>query len=203
MSNMCYFILDVETTGFKPGFHEIVEFSLIKCSDRTQLSHYVRAEFPARANPKSLEIIQRSRTDILKGISKEEAFEQINKFICSDGASPEARCVIGHQVYFDRNFVWALFRQMNKNFPANFWLDTKSLTKNWLKKQGILKPDSLTLEACLAQNNIKPMPGKHNAIADAQNTYLLWHKAVEAGNDLLELYDRKPSNIYEENSIEE
>jgi DNA polymerase III epsilon subunit-like protein len=72
---MFYYVLDVETTGLKCDWHEVTEISLIRCSDRHQLTKYIKAEHPWRASPEALSATGRTKQDLLKGISKFEAVE--------------------------------------------------------------------------------------------------------------------------------
>lgn len=186
-----YYVIDCETTGFSPKYHEITEISIIRCDDRNQLSLFLKPQFPQRANPESLRVTGRTFKDLFKGIHPKEAVDKINQFVESDQLTPEHRCFIGHNVQFDRGFVYFLWNSFGKEFPATCWLDTKTMTKKWATQLGIERP-KLTLGASLELVGIKAMPGVHNAVADTRNTYLLWKKGIENGIDYLPALKRFP-----------
>lgn len=193
---MEYYVLDVETTGLKAGFHETTQISIVRCNDRHQLSKYIAAEYPERANYESLRITGRTLNDIIKGDSKKVAIDAFNNFLLQDEKTTEHRCMVGHNVSFDRRFVHALWGEFHQPFLANLWLDTKSLTGQLAKKMGMVKP-KLTLESSLKIADIKNVKtGAHNAIVDTQNTYKLWKDLVERHEiDYLPLIKRCPHKL--------
>lgn len=190
--SLVFHILDLETTGFSDKHHEISQVSLIRWESREQLSFYVKPDYPEKASYESLVKTGRTMQDLYKGIEKSEAIERVENFFNSDGLTPEHRCIVGHNVSFDRRFCHAFWNQFNKSFPASCWLDTKTLTREYAKRQLGLGKTSLTLEACLVLCGIKPRPGAHNAIIDTQNTYILLHKLKEAGVDYIQHIKRIP-----------
>lgn len=196
MSGIVYYILDTETTGLDKEKHEIVEISIIRCSDLNQLTLMIRAEHPETASARALEVTGKTYSDLNKGESKEHAVSSVDTWFTQDGLTPEHRCIVAHNAPFDQRFVHALWKKVNKKFQANCWLDTKTLAKLWANKQGISKPESLTLEASLKIGGIKPISKDvHTAKGDSRNTYLLWKKAIEAGVDHLPCIKRVPHEI--------
>lgn len=180
-----YYIIDLETTGLKIAFHEVTECSIIRVADRNQMSHFIRAEFPWRASEEALRVTGRTKKDLEKGLSKEQAVEKIHSWLTSDGSSPEERCMIAHNANFDMRFSRDLWKQVGRTFPANLWLDTKALAKEYATLQlGLIKP-KLTLQACLDFTGIKATGQAHTAVADTQNTYKLHHHLVKSGIDVL------------------
>jgi DNA polymerase III epsilon subunit-like protein len=116
---MNYYIIDVETTGLKVAYHEVTQISIIRCADRFQLNRFIRAEYPQRVDPRALEATGRKRADILVGINRAEAVEACESFIKEDEQTPEHRCFIGHNVSFDRRFVYELWSSLlYENLPA-------------------------------------------------------------------------------------
>ncbi|MBF0572123.1 MAG: hypothetical protein HQL12_09695, partial [Candidatus Omnitrophica bacterium] len=81
----------------------------------------------------------------------------------------------------------ALWEQFGKEFPAHLWLDTMSLTREFLKKTGIeaehkakgLKKPPVNLHASLDWVGVKKLSEAHNARVDSRNTYLLHRNLVE------------------------
>lgn len=178
-----YYVIDTETTGLKPGFHETVEISIIRCSDRSEYSRFIKAEHPDRASIQALEITGKSIDDLKKGDSKLEVVNGANAFFAKDGVASTHRCIIAHNASFDKNFCHALWGDVGEVFPALCWMDTKPFAREWSKKLGIEKP-KLSLAAVIEFTGITPVTGGvHNAIADAQNTYLLWKKGMAEGID--------------------
>lgn len=192
MSKLQFYTIDVETTGFSLDWHEITQISIIRNSDRHQMSKFIKPEFPQRVSKQALEATGRTYKDLLKGLPKKEAVEELNKFIENDGQTSEHRCMIGHNVSFDRRFCFALWASLGKIFPASLWLDTKSCTKAYANKYlGIAKP-KLTLQASLELCG-KKMPGTaHDAIVDTRGTYILHDHLVKQGFDYLPFIKRTP-----------
>lgn len=191
MSGLAYYVIDTETTGLKPDWHEITQISIIRFEDRHQISKFIRARYPKRANPEALRITGKTEADLRIGEDRVTAVEAIDKFIRSDGLTDEHRCMIAHNAPFDKNFCHALWKSVGKVFPAICWADSKTLAKTWAVKLGIEKP-KLSLAAALEFTGIVPVPGQHNAISDSRNTYLLWKKGVESGVDYFPAIKRYP-----------
>lgn len=203
---MQYYIVDVETTGLKAGWHEVVEISIIRCDDtREQLTEQIKAEYPERASAVALEITGKTIPDLLQGQDREDVVLFANEWFARDGLTPEHRCMVAHKAMFDKKFCHALWNEVGEVFPAVCWLDTVEFTKMWSKKIGVLpetktktgKP-SYTLASSLKFAKIKAMPGMHDAGSDARNTYLLWKKGMETGIvdhlPLIKRWEHKLSN---------
>lgn len=198
---MNYYIIDVETTGLKVGYHEVTQVSIIRCTDRYQLNRFIRAEYPQRADSRALEATGRKRSDILTGVSKLEAIEACENFISEDGQTPEHRCFIGHNVSFDRRFVHQLWNSQQKEFPAVCWLDTMACAKLYMTRHLGLEKPKKGLHDALQNCGLKPRSGAHNAISDTQNTYILHDHLVKQGFDFLPHIKRIPlvsENVNEE-----
>lgn len=187
-----YYVVDVESTGLRPSWHEVTQISVIRCSDQNQLSRYIKAEYPERASKEALQVTGRTVADLSTGDPKNKVVELFHNWILQDGKNEEGRCFIAHQASFDKNFCHALWGSVGKKFPANLWLDTKAFAKSWAIKLGIEKP-SLTLQSSLEFTGIKPVKGvAHEAIADTRNCFLLWKKGMEQGLDHLACIKRYP-----------
>lgn len=189
---MNYYIIDVETTGLKVAYHEVTQISIIRCSDRFQLNRFIRAEYPQRVDPRALEATGRKRADILIGVGRSQAVEACEAFINEDGQTPEHRCFIGHNVSFDRRFVYELWSSQKKDFPAVCWLDTMACVKLFMTKVLGLEKPKKGLHDALQNCGLKPRSGAHNAISDTQNTYILHNHLVKQGFDFLPHIKRLP-----------
>ena len=178
-----YYIIDTETTGLKAGYHEITEISIIRCTDRHQLTKKIRASYPDRANAISLEKTNRTMADLLVGDDKMSVIQACNTFFAQDGVSSEDRCIVAHNSAFDKRFCHATWESAGLVFPANNWMDTIKFAKEWAKRVGN-EPANYQLATVLKFANIKPMPGAHDAGSDARNTYLFWKKGMDMAQNL-------------------
>lgn len=193
MSGIHYYIIDTETTGLKSGFHEMTEIGIIRCTDKVQLHRKIRCEYPERANYDALRITGKTMADLEQGLSKEDAVAESIKFMNKDGETPAARCIVAHNAAFDRKFLHALWESCNEEFGASLWLDTITMTKEFLKKNdestlNVTKTAtgkvSTSLHAACDLLGIKKLAAAHNAKVDSRNTYLLWAKLMETVDHL-------------------
>lgn len=185
--SLLFYIIDTETTGLKADFHECTEIGIIRVTDRMQLWKQIKCEWPERANFDALAITKKTLADLDKGDSRESVVEQCERFFNEDKATPAHRCIVAHNAPFDRKFLHALWGQVGKTFPAHLWLDTMSLTRQFLKESGIeadrkakgLKKALVNLHAACDWAGIKKLSEAHNAKVDSRNTYLLHRDLVE------------------------
>lgn len=201
--SLSYYIIDTETTGLKAGYNEITEISIVRCSDRHQLTKKVLCDYPDRATPMALKVTNRTFEDLLEGDSKDDVIEACNAFFAQDGKTPEHRCMVAHNASFDKRFCHDLWGSRRQSFPAICWMDTIKFAKDWSKKIGVLpevNPEtgnpSFKLASVLKFANITPMPGAHDAGSDARNTYLVWKKGMELGIDHLGAIKRWPHSVH-------
>lgn len=198
---MHFYVVDTETSGLSSS-HEITEISLIRCTNRVQLSKFIRIEHPERASMEALRATGRTMADLRKGQPAIEVVNIVEEFLAKDGATPEGRCMIAHQAPFDRRFIYALWAKHNKVFPATCWLDTKPAIKKYAQLHlGIEKP-KLTLQASMDTLGLKKRGVAHTATSDTQNTYILYHFLQEQGFDLLPFIKRVPMEEEIENESE-
>lgn len=179
-----YFLNDTETTGLRPGFHEITEISFIRYDDMNQLTRKIRPLYPKRADWNALRATGRTKYDLYKGEDREKVINEVIEFLEEDGSPPEEKCIIAFNAHFDRNFLHALFKDVGKTFPAHCWVDARSVARIWAKKLGLVKP-KLSLANALAFTNTKTLPGAHTAISDTRNLYMFWKNALENKIDFL------------------
>jgi DNA polymerase III epsilon subunit-like protein len=187
MSGLHYYVIDTETTGLKSGYHEMTEIGIIRCTDRVQLWRQIKCAYPERANFDALAITKKTMADLERGYDREVIVAECEKFFSEDGLTPAHRCIIAHNAPFDRKFLHALWEAVGKEFPAHLWLDTMSLTREFLKQTGIeaehkakgLKKPSVNLHASCDWVGIKKISEAHNAKVDSRNTYLLHRHLIE------------------------
>jgi len=196
-----FFIVDTETTGLSAVSHEVVEFSAIRVSDKTQISRTIKAQFPKNASLDALKITGKTIYDLYNGISRKQAVEDIENFFDSDNSSIESRCIIAHNgINFDRRMLHAMWEKENRIFPANLWIDTMPIVRDYAKKIGIQKP-KVNLTAALEMVKIGSQNNLHTAKGDARATYKLWMRLLEEGIDYLQYIKRLPHKE-EEDSFE-
>jgi DNA polymerase III epsilon subunit-like protein len=180
MDGLNFFVIDLETTGVNSKLHETIEVSIIRVSTRVQLTEFIRAEMPEVASIDALQIQNKTFEDLLKGKSKEEVVEKIEKFINEDGLTPSHRCFIGHNSSFDRRFIHALFDKVGKQFPGSLWADTMAMSRHYAKTiLGIPKP-KVNLHASMDLVGLKKIATQHASKADTRNTFMLWKDLTEA-----------------------
>jgi DNA polymerase III epsilon subunit-like protein len=207
-----YYVLDTETTGLKAGWHEINQISMIRVNDGFQKSFNIAVEHPERADSVALNIQGITRADLKKGTSVQDAVQQLTIFLEEDGLNPESRCVIGHNVAFDRRFCQAMWEQKRKQFPADLWLCTKKFYKNYvnkvgpdliMKKQAEIQPGENKVkygqDLCLTGAGLKPKVGAHSAIIDCQNCLTLFQFLMNENLNHVRVIEPKPHRI---NSVE-
>ena len=189
MAGIVFQIADIETTGLNSrNFHEITEVSFIRVADKMQLFCEVKCEHPENASYDALKITGKTLADLTNGMSKEEMMDKVDRFLAMQEATPASTCIIGHNVSFDRRFLFAYWNRASRRFPAYYWLDTQELTKHYLKQvdTSTLKitktatgKTSTTLTACCEMLNVRKIQDVHNAKADTRNTYFLFKKLTE------------------------
>jgi DNA polymerase III epsilon subunit-like protein len=176
-----YYCLDLETTGLGKD-HEVVEISVIRCRDKVQITRFIAAEHPERASLDALAICNKTMNDLKIGTSKEEAVDDVEKFLNEDGSTPAHRCIVGHNIInFDLRFLHALWTKCGRTFPANMFLDTMQMARQAAKGMGIVKP-KVNLQASCDLFGIKKTATFHNSKMDTRNTFFLWKKLVEEIN---------------------
>ena len=191
MSGLIHYVIDTETSGLSTDMHELIEISVIRCSDKMQITRIVKADYPQNASYDALKITNKSVRDLYNGISKQQMVEEVNNFFDTDEKTPSHRCVIAHNASFDRRFLHTTWQKCNAFFPADLWLDTIQIGKQAAKKMNMPKA-KMNLSAALDLFGIKKVGREHSAKGDSQNTYLLWKKFEEINEDFLPLIKSFP-----------
>lgn len=190
-----FYILDTETTGLKADFHEIHQISIIRCDDLTQMTRDIKVRWPERARLDALAVSGKKPGHLKFGeklITSGQMVDQVSALIADDGQTPEHRVIIGHNIHtFDRRFLWEEWKRAGKIFPANHWLCTQKLGREWAKWKG-RKLDSYKLESLVKFAGFEMTGIKHTAGDDAQNNWKLWLKMKEEGFDYLPFIQRNP-----------
>jgi DNA polymerase III epsilon subunit-like protein len=208
-----YFILDTETTGLSSEINEINQISVMRVSDKTQITLQIKVKHPHVYSPQALEVQGITPDDLKKGITIEEAVELVEAFLKEDGQTQAHRCIIAHNAPFDRKFVHRAWDSVGKEFPADLWLCTQSFSKRHVQKHrngekiakaqvdngidikrdkyGALKP-KFGLNNFMVGNGLVPKVGAHSAEVDVQNTYDLYHWLMSSNTEYVSLISRVP-----------
>ncbi len=187
MSGIKYYVIDTETNGLAVGYHTMTEIGIIRCEDRVQLWRNIKCETPERSSFDALAITKKTLADLEKGYDKEAVVAECEKFFAEDGLTAAHRCIVAHNAPFDRKFLHALWESCGKEFPAHLWLDTISLTKQFIKTTGLdeeakkkgLPKLKVNLHAACDLVGINKFSDAHNAKVDSRNTFLLHRQLVE------------------------
>jgi len=179
MSGIEFYAVDTESNGLKINFHELTQLCCIRVKDRVQFDKTIRCHHPEHSQAMALQITGKTHDDLRQGEEKLAVIEAFDQYIKSDGLTPKHRCIIVHNVGFDKRFLHALWAQYGKVFQAELWIDTIPMTRAFGKKQGIVKPKTNLEEALKLTGVFKKSAGKHNAISDARNLFHLWNKLIE------------------------
>lgn len=196
---MEYYIVDTETTGTDTRQHEISEISIIRFSDKHQITRFIYLEHPEKADPFALEATGRKRNELNSGLSisensKWKVIPEVHNFLLKDGLTPEHRCLVAHNAAFDRRFMQAVWQKNKLVLPVNFWLDTMKISRREMKKEGVKKP-KVTLAATLEKFGITPIGQAHRAAYDAQNLFRFFKKIRDEKIDFLENIERYEHEI--------
>ena len=123
-----YAIVDVETTGLNPNYHEMIDIGIIIINQNLEIKGQyfskVLPSFPERIDPMAQNIngfdLQRWTQE--EAISEEELINQINIFLNNYIGKP---IFIAFNSWFDSGFVRNLLQEHNYKF--NDWFDYRVL----------------------------------------------------------------------------
>jgi len=104
MSKIVYYVADCETNGLSTSNHEIFEISIIRCSDKVQITKNIRVERPELSSLDALAVTKKKISDLTLGENKEKVVNDIENFFSEDGSTSSFRCVICHNANLIGNF---------------------------------------------------------------------------------------------------
>jgi DNA polymerase-3 subunit epsilon len=160
---------DLETTGFSPKKHRIVQYALVGC-DEDGISMHIEE----LVNPQMKIPIETTR---IHGISDEDVrgIPQFNEYVAGISTAMDGAVIVGHNVEkFDWPFLRAEFLRAGQPMPKPLAiLDTLRIARK-LKIPPSHKLGSLCQHFGISLENA------HTAGADAAATLLLLHKMMAA-----------------------
>lgn len=168
--------LDLETTGFFPGRHEIIEIGALKVEPQKPFK--VLAEFELKVSPKALEKADSAALKVV-GFTSEEwmAAVELDGALKLLGEFTEGGILAGYNVSFDWSFLTFAYSLLGQDDPFHYHrLDVMSMAYAKLYKKRAVTKFSLK-EIC---SYLKiPQKHAHRALADAQTTYLVFKKLID------------------------
>lgn len=181
-----FYIIDTETTGLSSSYHEMTEISIIRYTDKIQLTRNIKCHYPERANADALRITNKTLSDLSFGSLNSSVVDECENFFNQDNQTAAHRCIVGHNISFDKKFLHQLWEKSKKVFPANLWLCTMALTKSYAKVQGLTEKHlpklKYNLQASCDLLGFKKISQAHSAKADSRNTFLLFKNLIENNN---------------------
>ena len=169
-------VIDVETTGLSPEWHEIISFCGIKYNAKTRRETMFSCKFkprrPETIDPKAVEVNGYNEKDWENASDPRETVHQIKSFL--NGCT-----VIGHNVSFDIKFLSAFFSQMGTHPPLIYrHIDTVTLAHEHLVPCGL---QSLSMDS-IRDFMGYPRNPYHSARQDAKDCYKLYNSLSRAGS---------------------
>ena len=160
---------DLETTGFSPKMHRIVQYALVGCDSNGGAVHLENLVNPQMKIPEE--------TSRIHGIYDEDVKDtpHFSEYIAEITATMEGAIIVGHNVErFDLPFLRAEFLRAGQPMPEPLViLDTLTIARK------LKIPPSHKLSNLCQQFGIS-LENAHTAGADAAATLLLLHKMMAA-----------------------
>ena len=196
--SLIHYTIDLETNGLKRNYHTVNEISIIRHTDRVQLSKRIKCKSPEKSSMDALRVTGKTMQDLMRGDENADVVNACNKFFNEDGLTPSHRCITGHNIWtFDRLFLWAMWEEEGSIFPASLYLDTLSMTKAWVKTANIGKQKT-NLAAATELFGLKKISNAHSAKGDSRATYHLYNELIEnRGIDRLSFIKNSPHQTKE------
>ncbi len=128
---MRYCVLDLETGGKDPGYHEMLELTLVEINPTTlqEVSRYttgVKPVHPARITEEALETNKLKLKDILKYPTPVQVRGAFNNYH-QEALGGEPLFLIGHNIGFDIGFLKQFFQYQYEDIFHYASLDSKGI----------------------------------------------------------------------------
>lgn len=189
---MAYLILDLEMTGTKSGYHEIIQIGAVLADNNwNQISEFESLVYPN--NPQTVskyseEIHGISLADLDDAPLDYEVIEDFENWIRKNlrkDPFQNLRGVIpcGQSVINDINFLRTKYDELNLEWPfSSKMIDLLSISFIFFQifdNNGIKKPKSMSLQSIAKMFNIEREEDTHNALEDAKITYLCFKEYLK------------------------
>ena len=182
--HLCF--LDIETTGVKPGYHEITEIGL-RHSEKGGLCLQIAPQHIKRAQPEALQISGYNTADWAEAKPFKNVASKITEYL-------EDATIIGHNAAgFDVPFLRCEYEAIGLDHDELFRdvIDTMALARTFLVPLGL---NLLSMKSCMGFIGVE-YEGAHNAYEDtifAEKLYryitenLKWHGRQRDGKRIQE-----------------
>ena len=175
--------LDTETGGLNPFRHSLLQVGMVAYVDG-QIKGFVElevSELNYNTTDEALKVNKLDINDLRKnGVKKELILERIIEFKNKYFGEIEKPVLAGHNISFDRCFIWKLFDDCDLDILNHFShrsLDTMSIL--WaLYDIGKIPKEACSSEGAFKFFDIK-VEKRHTALADAVATVQLYMKLTE------------------------
>lgn len=187
-------MLDTETTGLDPVKHDVIELSIIRLKDNVQKTWLIKPINPENYEPIALKVNGHKLEDIQhKTKSGKELYKdpskvivEIENWLSEDLLPSEKRCLIGHNISFDKLMLEHLWKKCDAydSFPfGRRFLDTMVIELFMDYCKGQFEP-AYNLGTIIKKYNVKNEKA-HSADADTRATKEVFVKQAEVLSKLI------------------
>lgn len=161
-------LIDLETTGLKPGAHQIIEVGAIRIQGGQEESHFHSLIWPVRSLPAEIQALTGIDEDTLRHVGRplEAVLPDFLGFL-------EDLPLCSHHIAFDMDFLRHACSLVKAPVPLNQRIDTLSLARRYVREAGDYRLTSLMEHFGLEY------PNPHRSLSDCRATFHLLCKLIE------------------------
>lgn len=197
-NNMCC-VIDTETTGLDPNFHEMVQLCIIALDSNFKplkgISPFyinIKPNFPERADAKALEITKMDMAQIiLSGFDRDKAVDMLETWIKKLGiknnkyGTANKIMPLGHNYQFDMGFIKAWMGVDLYNDLFHYHYRDSMVTALYLNDRAGMRAEKIpypkvNLQYLATTLGIKSERA-HDALSDCQTTAEVYRTLVKSG----------------------
>lgn len=124
------YVVDTETTGLDYKDNDIIELSILRCSDSSQKTWTMQPKDFNNISDDALKVNGFTREQLKTFEMPEKVVPSIENFLNEDDGAASDRILVGQNISFDYNFMTQLWKKVGSEtsfpFSRNF-LDTKQI----------------------------------------------------------------------------